>query len=783
MRVAMLLHKSVEHDSRVRREAKALAAAGHSVTVVELDAGARGELDGFVRRSAAPPMWVRRTLPFQGYRAVFLASFLARLLSLRPDVVHAHDAAMLLPGLLGARLTRAKLVYDSHELATGVPYRDGRWAAFVRSIERVAVPRADGVITVTDGISERLQALYGLRERPAVVRNVSELSLPREGRGALRRALGLTDEPLVLHQGAPAPDRGGEQLVDAMTEGPGAHLVFLGSSPFSGYEDGLRARVEAAGVRERVHFLASVPLDRLLAYTADADVGVSLLQDTCENHRLALPNKVFEYVVAGVPVLASDLPELRRLVEAHGIGWTAPPGDPLAVAERLRAALDERGDPGRAERLRRAAAALSWEREQHRLLALYARLERRPRRALVVVRNPVTHDARVHREAATLAGCGLEPVVVGVVSTQVTERRGSVAGAPLLRLAPRSPAGRLRDRLRLRRGGVTVTGGVAAAEPSRRAPAWRRAGLRAHRALTAADYYRQGIGALRALRPAVVHCNDWNTMWIGTAAKLLFGAPLVYDSHQLWADRNRRPELRAYLLSVQALFVRLADQGVTTSPRHARELARRYRVDSPTLVRNLPAGAPANGQAGGGPPTLVYVGGLLRGRGLEQAIAALPRVPELQFVLIGPVAEAYGRELRAAAEAAGVADRVTLRGPVPLEDVVAELAGAAMGLCLIQPLCRSYELTLPNKLYEYAAAGVPVLASDLPVIAETVREWDAGEIVPPDDPARIAAGMQRLLDPRRAKRCRAGARAMAQASRWEDEREVLAGVYRRLDRI
>jgi glycosyltransferase involved in cell wall biosynthesis len=273
-------------------------------------------------------------------------------------------------------------------------------------------------------------------------------------------------------------------------------------------------------------------------------------------------------------------------------------------------------------------------------------------------------------------------------------------------------------------------------------------------------------------------------MWIGAAAKLLFGARVVYDSHELWADRNGRPELRAYLLAVEALFVRVADEVVTTSPGYARELARRYRVESPTLVRNLPAGAPADGRARGGrPPTLVYVGGLLRGRGLEQAIAALPRVPELRFVLIGPVAEAYGRELRAAAEAAGVADRVALRGAVPLEHVVAEVTGAAMGLCLIQPVCRSYELTLPNKLYEYAAAGVPVLASDLPVIAETVREWDAGEIVPPDDPARIAAGMQRLLDPRRAERCRAGARAMAQASRWEDEREVLAGVYRRLDRM
>src|SRR5919199_1247235 len=98
--VCMLLHKSVVHDSRVRRAASALAAHGLPVTVVELDPDAGGELDGFRRLSASPPAWVRRALPFHLYRAAFLLSFLARIVRLRPAVIHAHDAAMLLPGLV-----------------------------------------------------------------------------------------------------------------------------------------------------------------------------------------------------------------------------------------------------------------------------------------------------------------------------------------------------------------------------------------------------------------------------------------------------------------------------------------------------------------------------------------------------------------------------------------------------------------------------------------------------------------------------------------------------------
>ena len=128
----MLLHKSVEFDSRVRREASALAAAGHDVSVLELAPVAdQDTMDGFRRVCAMPPPWVRRRLPSAVYRPLMLVWFVRGILRLRPQVVHAHDAAMLLPGIVGARLVGARLVYDSHELAASVPYRERSWAWFV----------------------------------------------------------------------------------------------------------------------------------------------------------------------------------------------------------------------------------------------------------------------------------------------------------------------------------------------------------------------------------------------------------------------------------------------------------------------------------------------------------------------------------------------------------------------------------------------------------------------------------------------------------------------------
>jgi glycosyltransferase involved in cell wall biosynthesis len=370
MRIAMLLHKSVEFDSRVRREAAALAEAGHEVTVLHLPRE-RGEmdgaLDGFEVRSVTPAGWVRRRLPAALYRPLFLASFVAAIRRARPDVVHAHDVAMLAPGVLGARLAGAALLYDSHEYAAGVPYRERTWALFVTTLERLLIRRCAAVVTVSDGIADRLLARYALRERPVVVRNTPDLARVPSQAVRLRAELGI-EGTLVLHQGAIARDRGGDVLLGALALLPDCDLVLLGAGDEPELH-ALRAAAASNGLADRVHVLPSVPVDSLLAHTAQADVGVSLLQDTCENHRLALPNKVFEYIAAGVPVVASDLPELRRTFGDVAGVELATPSDPSAVAVAIRRAANG----GLAE----IGERFAWATDADRLVALYGLLESR----------------------------------------------------------------------------------------------------------------------------------------------------------------------------------------------------------------------------------------------------------------------------------------------------------------------------------------------------------------------------------------------------------------------
>jgi glycosyltransferase involved in cell wall biosynthesis len=257
------------------------------------------------------------------------------------------------------------------------------------------------------------------------------------------------------------------------------------------------------------------------------------------------------------------------------------------------------------------------------------------------------------------------------------------------------------------------------------------------------------------------------------------GARLVYDSHELWPDRNLRPEPRGWLLLCEALFVRLADEVITTSPGYARVLARRYRIAEPRLVRNVPdwRAERAADRAPDAAPLAVYFGAITRNRGLATALRALALAPELRMRFVGPEAWGYRAELERLATELGIVERLELLDPVPPERAAEVLADADLGLALIEPVCLSYEMTLPNKLYEYVAAGLPVLSSEVPVLAAEVREHDLGLVVDPADPAAVAAAIEVMVDPVAQVRYREGAERLAAEAFWGKEQSRLIDLY------
>ncbi len=148
--------------------------------------------------------------------------------------------------------------------------------------------------------------------------------------------------------------------------------MFLGDGPLRASLQDLAASLH---IQDRVHFLDPVPPDQLLDYTASATVGVTLLEDTCLNHRLALPNKLFEYLMAGIPVLASDLPELNKIVSQFDVGRLAAPGSVDQVSERLREMITapDQLDIWKSN-TRRVFETINWEKASERFLNVFRRL-------------------------------------------------------------------------------------------------------------------------------------------------------------------------------------------------------------------------------------------------------------------------------------------------------------------------------------------------------------------------------------------------------------------------
>lgn len=301
----------------------------------------------------------------------------------RCDVVHAHDLGTLAAAVRLTRnwqasfpgLPRPRVVYDSHELFVE---QNPRWKrrekALWRIHERRWIQRADLVLTVSEGIADVLRARYRLTVRPTVLYNTPVRTAARTGPD-LRADLGLpTSAPLVAYVGAVKPGRGVDVLVDALRLDPSWHLALVGADEAPEARR-LADTVAGTPADDHLHLVKAVEAADLPTYLRTADIGVHPLQPTCLNHALAMPNKLFDYVFAGLPVAVSDLPEMRRFTLDNGIGVVFDGRDPRAVAATLTCALahPERIRPT-PERLAQLTGQYLWPSQERVLLDRYAHL-------------------------------------------------------------------------------------------------------------------------------------------------------------------------------------------------------------------------------------------------------------------------------------------------------------------------------------------------------------------------------------------------------------------------
>lgn len=365
---------AIARGLRRRDAAVAGSAIGPSIGERRPRAGALGPLRAAVaatRRLAAIALTVRSQ------------QLATRPVAPRADLVHAMAYMGIAIGLDLGRRDDVPVIYDARDIyvqARNVARLPTPARRLFGAVERRWARRASRVITVNRPYADVLARSLGV-PLPAIVMNCSYRRTPAVApRRLFHDTLGLQDPArVVLYHGGLAPDRGIEQLIAALPLlGPTDHLCLLGYGPL---QADLQERASDPALGGRLAVLPAVPPDELLDWVEAADVVAMPIQPSTLNHRLTTPNKLFEAMAAGVPVVASDLPGMAPIVRETGCGVLCDPTDPVSIAAAIRSILDAPPAERAAirERAHQAAAGrYSWETQVEVLLAEYGRLTGRP---------------------------------------------------------------------------------------------------------------------------------------------------------------------------------------------------------------------------------------------------------------------------------------------------------------------------------------------------------------------------------------------------------------------
>jgi glycosyltransferase involved in cell wall biosynthesis len=342
--IAHITLQQYDSDARVLRAVQALEAAGYSCPVVAPGLGfdlpnysvaykARIALTFGSAARLGKLMAERAFFALPHHRAAVEA-----LVMLSPDAIHAHDWDGLLVARRAAQILQIPYSYDSHELAGHMHGDRVIWAATIRPLIRLLEGEAarDAVFVVAVGElhARELKRFLGIDSLCVVVRNISQLSalnvLPMRAENA----------PILLHyHGALAGGRGLETAIDALALLP-QHFVLRLTGPWrqAGLERKLRSRLERKGLRERVRLKASMPHEQLVSHASEADIGLCLLTGGSRHNAIALPNKIFDYLKAGIVVTTYGMKDVGFLQNA-GAGIILADDLPKTLASAL-ASLD-----------------------------------------------------------------------------------------------------------------------------------------------------------------------------------------------------------------------------------------------------------------------------------------------------------------------------------------------------------------------------------------------------------------------------------------------------------
>ncbi len=364
MRIILCVTNDVVTDQRVNRIASSLKKLPSEISIL-----------GIKRRKSLPLTNVkfhvkRFHLVFQKgplFYAEFNLKLFFYLLFSASDIVVANDLDTLPAAYLACKVKRIPVVYDSHEYFTGLPELVNR--PLIRNvwvrIERSILPKIRYAYTVSNSIANLYHESYGIQM--STVRNLP-YQIPEV------KDKNDTSEKVIIYQGALNMGRGLELAIPAMKFMSNCRLLIAGSGYLG---DELKKLTISSGISDKIEFLGLLPPEELMKYTTRAHLGISLEENFGLNYYHALPNKVFDYIQARIPVLVSDIPGMAAIVREYDVGMVTDARDPESLAMTFKTMLfDEEKRHNWRKNADKAAAELCWENEEPELLTLYRKVIR-----------------------------------------------------------------------------------------------------------------------------------------------------------------------------------------------------------------------------------------------------------------------------------------------------------------------------------------------------------------------------------------------------------------------
>jgi glycosyltransferase involved in cell wall biosynthesis len=368
LKIAYFILNSFDFDSRARLEVETLGDMGHHVEIIATAGADSVSFNRFPIHRIA--QWNHPTRKFRFLQYNMTAARIGR--RLRADVYHAVDLDVLQAAVRSAG--KAKIVYESRELYTELEALSGRPAikAVWRGLEGRLIGKADKVITINESIAAELSKRYGIG-KPVVIRNAAPLPQNIKPVDLHSKFNIPADWKILIYQGVLRRGQGLPYLLEIVSCLENMALLLVGSGPL---ESELKDRAASSNLADKIRFAGRVPPDELANYTAAAAAGLLFMEDVSLNNRLALPQKLFQYLAAGIPQIVSPMPELASFVETEGTGLVTPPGDPKTAAGLISDFLcNERNYRQARANCASSASRNNWALESLKLRKVYEDLE------------------------------------------------------------------------------------------------------------------------------------------------------------------------------------------------------------------------------------------------------------------------------------------------------------------------------------------------------------------------------------------------------------------------